>query len=688
MRFTSTCTFLVLLPAGCLDSSTAREGEVSSSPDAADAGSSSDAVGEPEDSGNGQRGYTPPDTGGEGPGPSGDPCAEAAVVDYLVEATEREAGSYTLLWESGETWALEGTCGGEGKEAVLRFVAPSGGMWRFDTEGELTGFDTLLHVRDTCADPETERACNDDVGWRQRGSRVDVQLAAGDTAFVVVDSYDASGYGDFQLSARAIPLADGGGACDPAEQEDHCEEGFFCYGAPGQAAGERGVCTPATAPQITDATAKRAPDRLFVSTSGRDDSLDVIGVRLELLLHGEALPLGRMGGTTVDLGFAEPQFGLVEVEGVVELPLGGFPAFEAVRVRLLDSQGLVSDPLDREVVGLPEVAAGETCDPAERDNVCAGETLCLVAAGSETGVCGSPAAPVLEAVEATLNAATNGLGLRLAGTDANGDVRAVRVILIDGDGEQIPYTVDGQSPAVGQDTALEGMLGSASSSGGAFTATFSKVLPASSVAGLVRVRVEVVDSQALHSGQVFAPVQPAPVVAPGEACDLGSGLSACPGDEVCHAADPAAGPTCGEPAVECPEGWGVVDLVGASRDGRFVVEGDTTGSEAATRGTCGGGSGFDVYRFVAPEAGTWHLRTEVFGRRADTVLYTRSHCRYEDPRLELGCNDDVSAEDGVIASALALALEQGQQVFVFVDGWAVPYPWQGEYSLTIERARD
>ena len=87
---------------------------------------------------------------------------------------------------------------------------------------------------------------------------------------------------------------------------------------------------------------------------------------------------------------------------------------------------------------------------------------------------------------------------------------------------------------------------------------------------------------------------------------------------------------------------------------------------ARHEGSCGGGGSEAVIEFIAPSAGRWLFSTSnpVTGS-VDTVLYARTVCR--EPSTETRCDDD--SGNGV-TSRLALQLEVGQIIFVFVDVWA------------------
>ncbi|MEZ4431162.1 MAG: PPC domain-containing protein [bacterium] len=116
-----------------------------------------------------------------------------------------------------------GTCGqtGRGPEATWRFEAPAAGTYRFDTSG--SAFDTVLYVRGTCDDAQSELECDDDGGDGNQ-SRLDVALAARQQVFVFVDGYyadpDARGQGAYTLLVSDVS------ACrDGAVEERACLDG-------------------------------------------------------------------------------------------------------------------------------------------------------------------------------------------------------------------------------------------------------------------------------------------------------------------------------------------------------------------------------------------------------------------------------------------------------------------------------
>lgn len=77
-------------------------------------------------------------------------------------------------------------CGGETSPDVLhRFVAPTAGFWRFDTEATSPRWDTVLGLRARC-DDDAALACNDDAAFPPL-SQVSAPLDAGEVIFVVID---------------------------------------------------------------------------------------------------------------------------------------------------------------------------------------------------------------------------------------------------------------------------------------------------------------------------------------------------------------------------------------------------------------------------------------------------------------------------------------------------------------------
>jgi hypothetical protein len=99
------------------------------------------------------------------------------------------------------------------------------------------------------------------------------------------------------------------------------------------------------------------------------------------------------------------------------------------------------------------------------------------------------------------------------------------------------------------------------------------------------------------------------------------------------------------------------------------VEGTNDGAaNLVGSGTCGGGGPQSAFEFVAPAAGTYRFVLAPDDELADTLLFARSHCGYDHPSLELGCNDDVAPLVNDRSSAIELLLTQDQTIYLFVDG--------------------
>ena len=97
---------------------------------------------------------------------------------------------------SGASSDLDGTChtNYDAEEFVVAWTAPSDGTFIFSLAG--SSFDTVLYaLDDTC---QQELVCNDDTHGLT--SEVRLTLDAGDTIALVVDAYDSSISGSFELS--------------------------------------------------------------------------------------------------------------------------------------------------------------------------------------------------------------------------------------------------------------------------------------------------------------------------------------------------------------------------------------------------------------------------------------------------------------------------------------------------------
>ena len=89
------------------------------------------------------------------------------------------------------------SCARSGRDVLLAWTAPVAGLWTFDTEG--SGYDTVLHLRDGVCQG-AELVCDDD-GGPDYSSRVQAELAAGQTVTVVVSGFNGRPEGPGPLPA-------------------------------------------------------------------------------------------------------------------------------------------------------------------------------------------------------------------------------------------------------------------------------------------------------------------------------------------------------------------------------------------------------------------------------------------------------------------------------------------------------
>lgn len=113
-------------------------------------------------------------------------------------------------------------------------------------------------------------------------------------------------------------------------------------------------------------------------------------------------------------------------------------------------------------------------------------------------------------------------------------------------------------------------------------------------------------------------------------------------------------------------------------------DGTTESADAHGEGTCGGGAGDVLHRFVAPSDGDLTIRIRSgAGPEADfdPVLWVASACGAG--ARELACADD--SEDFALAPELSLTLTEGQEIVIAVDGYVDEDvgAWRGPYTLEL-----
>ena len=59
------------------------------------------------------------------------------------------------------------------------------------TAGSEVGYDTVISLRNTCGDINSELACNDDINDDNIYSQLEIEVAPSESPFLVVDSLNA-----------------------------------------------------------------------------------------------------------------------------------------------------------------------------------------------------------------------------------------------------------------------------------------------------------------------------------------------------------------------------------------------------------------------------------------------------------------------------------------------------------------
>jgi hypothetical protein len=90
---------------------------------------------------------------------------------------------------------------GGGSEVVYQFdIVGDPRKATFTTDFPETELDTVLYLRTTCQDPQSELGCNDDVSDLTFSSRLVVAELAAGTYFLVVDAHDNASQGAYKLA--------------------------------------------------------------------------------------------------------------------------------------------------------------------------------------------------------------------------------------------------------------------------------------------------------------------------------------------------------------------------------------------------------------------------------------------------------------------------------------------------------
>ena len=595
-------------------------------------------------------------------------CGNLPVEDLVDALTPVDATHWTLVGNlpNGPS-ETTGVCGGGGPEKVYGFTVPADGVYRFDTFGVETDFDTVLYLVDPCpTQPDGQNLrCSDDVGSLASGFLK--TLRAGEVVYLVVDAFGPTG-GNFRLNVGQLPVLGERQVCDAFSERDGCDDNLYCFAlnVPGQLPAEEGVCVPAENPPVINRVAAlRDGDVLGVSVDASDGEADVSGQYILELLAGNRAQVidAQTGATEVTLNFRENPLGAQNFVGTARLNIfaaGAWPNTTAVRVRVLDVAGNVSASSTAQVAQVPVVNAAQPCDLGRVLNKCAAPNACIDrdgAAGAGPASCGLPTPPSLNSADTTINVNTATIATTFIGTDPDHDTEGFVIGFFDAQG----MLIDPPGP---QTFAFDDI----SWNGDTFTAHVRLRLSAAEAA-MVALGVIVFDASELSSNQVTVEQFGNPVaVGRGAVCDLFNGArDVCSAGNLCHSDLFGAGDgTCQAPVAACPEFWPVADLNDAPVGVEWRASGSLADAANRTTATCANMSAQDIFTFTAPAAGTYRFRTESDEVGADTSIFVRSFCRYRDFGAELACNDDVSPQN--FLSDLSVDLVANETVYVFVGG--------------------
>jgi hypothetical protein len=155
-----------------------------------------------------------------------EPACDPACPEHILQEVPGELLGSTVGLTDDSTPPCGYSLGAS--DVSVAFTAPADGSYVFDTVGST--YDTMLYARDGCGGPSL--GCNDDYYGLQ--SRLVVELAAGQTALLVVDGYNQSS-GDYVLHVWAEGACadgiddDGDGDVDCADRD--CAADTACAAA-------------------------------------------------------------------------------------------------------------------------------------------------------------------------------------------------------------------------------------------------------------------------------------------------------------------------------------------------------------------------------------------------------------------------------------------------------------------------
>ncbi len=457
-------------------------------------------------------------------------------VDYRGEATLSKPYRYVMATiEADAPDRIQGSCGGEGGEAVFSFMAEGDGLleWlvaepNFPPQYGVGGISS--YVLGSCEE-SSEDACVLDSAWGR------AEIKAGQT-FIVVDTVEPLSEDlDFSLITFFRLLKNKGESCDPTGEKDLCRTGLACKGTPA-------VCDDADAPVITRSALYYGENPSYIIAEGTDEEEDVIGYYIEPLdasgqpmklfdFTGDGVPDGSKaylddadvadytytgfeGNGDGTFSLVLPVYYINQAYGI-NWPLWDLSAPVAkIRLTLIDAAGMESETV---TVGPPAtVGLDEACDNE-------GFTLCdtgLVCKGEPT-TCQAGTAPVVTRTLYADRGDRGGVTFHFEGTDPDNDLASLKFEMLDENGAPKGYDIVGDG--VVEDAVLEFDL-----TGFATDGVFRAYL--SMKTAVPQIAITVTDAAGLSSERIVLELAPMVWRAVGETCDE-FGFDSCGAGLIC-----------------------------------------------------------------------------------------------------------------------------------------------------------
>lgn len=569
----------------------------------------------------------PIDMGAPDAAPPPDPCETA---DDLVDIATALGDGFVYDDITRDDDGGHGTCGGYGADRVLRFTAPTAGIWRAHVTAEIPGYEPVIHARAVCADPATELACRDQIA-EAPGAAIHLHLEADETVFLFVDADNTRG-GFFRLAVE--PISEAVDVCDVSGLTDACPAGQEC---------RLGLCAPTSIPQLDAVDIWRQPSgRYGMVFNGSDAGADTVAFLLTPI--GRSVPDVAPSRLNVDL--RDRQTWSIGLR--VNTP-SYFAAAHRMRIAAIDALDQRSDWLEVPIRPSALADLGEKCSTVFEP--CTGSYLC------QGGVCVEPNRPTLFDATAILNPDDPAIAVRATANRA-AQVREIEVELLDAEGSRVERFTARVSTGPRSDTRS--------------ALYFSRRLDLDPPVAATTARLTPIGAAGWEGTPVEIALDFAAQRAEGEACDPDRALDHCPADTTCFDR------VCTPITTECPADWNPLPLEG---DGPWRFIGRLGDETLATRPSCGGGAHAIAHVFDAPADGEYLITAYSGELRGDPVLAIRSHCGYDGrshPEFELACNDDALR----LNARLVVSLTAGQRIYPIVDGHG---DWRGTYILLIDR---